>query len=114
MGDEDQNAFKEVKTAVVRALVLAETDYIQRFILDADASGDVVGQVRHRLLVMKETLYNSIPEFSLMRKRRFSITERQTLAVVIAITEFRTDIIRRLTMVRTDDITIVGLHGKFN
>lgn len=60
---EYQSVFEKLKTGLVRAPMLATSDYNQPFIAVDDASSDAVGQFCRKFAVMKNTRYTSIQGF---------------------------------------------------
>ena len=80
--------------------------------MDADASNDAVGAVLSQVTDGAEHPVYFHSRVLKDAERAYSVTEREALAVVVAVVKFRPYILGRTTVVRTDHIPIMGLLRK--
>ena len=111
-GDAHHHAFTELKNALTNAPVLAKPDCSRAFIVDADASNDAVGPVLSQVTEGAEHPVYFHSRVLKDAERASSVTEREALAVVVAVVKFRPYILGRTIVVRTDHIPIIGLLRK--
>lgn len=88
--DAAERSFQSIKQALVAAPVLAAPDFDQPFIIQSDASDVGVGAV----LVQEDSAGNEIPIAFASRtlsaaERKYSVTEKECLAVLFAVEKFR-------------------------
>ena len=109
-GDEQEVAFKELKTVLCSAPILAKPHFDKPFILDTDASQYAVGAVLSQIGCDKQ----EHPIFYYSRvltpaEKNYSVTEKECLAMVTAVSKFRAYILGNRTTIRTDHAPIMGL-----
>ena len=110
--DESQSAFEELKQRLISAPVLAYPDFSKKFVLDTDASdlgiGAVLSQVddegREHVIAYASRLLSK-PE------RRYCVTRRELLAVVVFTKHFRHFLIGRHFTLRTDHGSLTWLKN---
>ena len=111
---ECQQAFDTIKKKLVSP-VLAFPDYTKEFILDTDASdtgiGFVLSQVQddgsERVVAYASRLLSKA-------ERRYSVTHRELLAVVIFISHFRQYLLGQSFLLRTDHNSLAWLQNYRN
>ena len=110
--DKCQRAFDELRRALTSAPVLAFPDFSRPFVLDTDASDAGIGAVlsqaddegRERVVAYGSRLLSK-PE------RRYCVTRRELLAVVFFTHQFRSYLIGRQFVLRTDHGSLVWLKN---
>ena len=88
-GEEQDTAFKGIKSALTRAPVLARPDFTKPFIIQCDASNSAIGALfaqifedgEHPIIYASRTLTPA--------ERNYSTTEKECLALLWAIKKFR-------------------------
>ncbi|MCV6574127.1 MAG: RNase H-like domain-containing protein, partial [Cohaesibacter sp.] len=88
-GDAHHQAFTELKNAFINAPILAKPDCSRAFIVDADASNDAVGAVLSQVTDGAEHPVYFHSRVLKDAERSYSVTEREALAVVVAVVKFR-------------------------
>ena len=110
--DECQDAFNELRRCLCSAPVLAYPDFSRPFILDTDASdvgiGAVLSQVdgegRERVIAYGSRLLSKA-------ERRYCVTRRELLAVVIFTQQYRPYLLGRKFQLRTDHGSLTWLRN---
>ncbi len=113
-GPEQQNGFETLKVKLTSAPVLILPDYTKEFILCTDASDIGLGGIlmqegngKPQPIAYVSTLYTSA-------ERNYSITERETLAVIYCLERFRDMILGYKVKVWTDHTAIQNLFKHKN
>ena len=109
---ECQQAFDTIKKKLVSPPVLAFPDYTKKFILDTDASdtgiGAVLSQVQddgsERVVAYASRLLSKA-------ERRYSVTRRELLAVVVFVSHFRQYLLGQSFLLRTDHNSLAWLQN---
>ena len=109
---ECQNAFDQLKKYLVSSPVLAYPDYSKPFILDTDASDTGIGAVlsqtddhgREHVIAYGSRLLSK-PE------RQYCVTRRELLAVVVFTRHFRSFLLGRPFLLRTDHGSLTWLKN---
>ncbi len=113
-GPEQQNAFETLKVKLISAPVLILPDYTREFILCTDASDIGLGGI---LMQERNGKPQPIPYASRLctsAERNYSITERETLAVIYCLERFRDMILDYKVKVWTDHTAIQSLFKHKN
>ena len=86
--DACENAFQTLKTKLLVAPILAYPDYNKDYILYTDASAEAVGMVLSQIQGGRERVISYGGKKLSSAERKFSTTERECLAVIIAFKHF--------------------------
>lgn len=108
---EADEAFSEIKRILTTAPVLATAEYDKPFIVETDASQNAVagvisqmkGNVRHPIAYASRTLSKA--------ERKYTVTEKELLAVLFALQKFRAYIEGTTFEVYTDHASLAWLHN---
>ena len=108
---EADKAFIELKKILTSAPVLASPDFNKPFVIESDSSDLAVGavlfqyqdDVRHPIAYASRTLTKS--------ERKFTTTEKELLAVLFALTKFRSYVEGTTFEVYTDHASLAWLHN---
>ena len=110
-GPEQLEAFKKIKDLLTKAPVLTIPNQKDPFILDTDASNDAIGA---ELLQVQEGEERVIAYGSMALapvQRRYCVTRRELLAVVLFTRQYRHYLLGRPFTVRTDHSSLRWLLG---
>ena len=100
--DECQRSFELLKQKLVSAPILASPDFNEPFILDTDASNDAIGAVLSQVIDGKERPIAYASKALSKSERRYCVTRKELLAVVVFIKHFRHFLYGRKFLIRTD------------
>ena len=108
-GESQQKSFDTLKDKLTHAPLLIYPDYTQEFVLCTDASDIGLGGVlmQHRDGGLKPIAYTS--RLCTSAERNYSVTERETLAVIYCLEHFRDIILGYEIKVFTDHMAIQNL-----
>ena len=105
-GQEEENAFQELKQSLIEPPTLRYPDYNADWIIDCDASsvavGSVLGQVQNVNGVDTEVAIAYDSRALTDAQRKWSVIERETYAVIVALKKYEPYIFGRRILVRTD------------
>lgn len=101
-GQEQETAFSNLKTALCSESVLAYPDFAKPFILATDASGTALGAVLSQIHDDKERPVAYASRQMNAAERNYATTERELLAVVWAVKQFRCYLLGRSFKLITD------------
>lgn len=104
-------AFRELKQHLTSAPVLAFPDYSQPFVLDTDASGVGIGAVLSQVQKGEERVIAYASRTLTKPERRYCVTRRELLAVVVYTQHFRHYLLGRPFMLRTDHGSLTWLQS---
>lgn len=111
---EAEAAFSEIKSRLVSAPVLASPDFTKPFIIQCDASDTGVGAIlyqecdgiEHPVAYASKTLTSC--------QRKYTVTEKELLAVIFGIEKFRSYIEGTKFTVETDHASLIYLRNLSN
>ena len=106
---ECQEAFRELKTRLINAPILAYPSSEGRFILDTDASGQGIGAVLSQVQDGVEKVVSYASRSLNKSERNYCVTRRELLAVVYFIKKHRHYLYGRDFEVRTDHAALKWL-----
>lgn len=101
-GQEQEEAWLELKGKLVSSPVLAYPDPGLQFILDTDASGYGIGAVLSQVQNGEERVIAYGSRTLTREERRYCVTRRELLAVVYFVKQFRHYLYGRKFLIRTD------------
>ena len=112
--EEQENAFKELKSALSKALVLRPPQCGKLWIIDCDASNTAVGAV---LSQEEPDTGDEHPVYYHSRllnaaEKNYSTTDRECLAVITAVKKFRVYVLGAPLVMRTDHTAVRQLLNK--
>ena len=112
--EEQENAFKELKSALSKAPVLRPPQWGKLWIIDCDASNTAVGAV---LSQEEPDTGDEHPIYYYSRllnaaEKNYSTTDRECLAVIAAVKKFRVYVLGAPLMIRTDHTAVRQLLNK--
>lgn len=84
-----ESAFNELKTALISAPVLSTPDFTKPFIVQADASDKGVGAVLVQGEASEEKVITYMSQKLSSAQEKYSTTEKECLAVILAVEKFR-------------------------
>lgn len=103
-GVTEQDAFNRVKSAFVRATLVSHPDWEKRFYIEADSSGYGIGGCLYQ--VDTETKERRVVGFTSRTLRggevNYTVTEKEALAIIHCLRQWRTIILGRLLTIVTD------------
>lgn len=88
-GDAQEKAFQALKEKLTSAPLLARPQFDYPFVLQTDASSTGVGAVLGQVIDSKEQVIAYASRTLTSAERKYSVTERECLAVVWAVQKFR-------------------------
>jgi len=109
--EEHQQAFKQLKEALVKAPCLAFPDWRRDFVLYTDASQYGLGAVLSQHQEQGEVVTAYMSRLMDKHERRYTVSEKEMLAVVWAMRKFRHYIFGRHVNVVTDHRALTCLHN---
>ena len=109
---EEESAFQDLKSRLTKAPIPTYPDYSKEFFLACDASDVGIGAVllqkgKERLMPIAYASRTLNPT-----ERRYSVTERESLAVIFGLKKFRHSILGFKIQVITDNKPILDLFKK--
>ena len=109
---ECRQAFEELKAELTTAPVLAYPDYSRPFILDTDASDSGIGAVLSQYDDNGQECVVAYASRMLSKaERRYCVTRRELLAVVVFTQQFRPYLLGRKFTQRTDHGSLTWLQS---
>lgn len=109
--EEAEDAFTKIKNALCSSPILAMPDFSQPFVLHTDASDVGVGGVLVQGEGKEEKVIGFMSHKLTSTQRKYSTTERECLAVLLAIEHFRAYIEGARFTVITDHSSLVWLKS---
>ena len=100
--DECQKYFELLKQKLVSAPILASPNFNEPFILHTDASNDAIDAVLSQVIDGKERPIAYASKALSKSERRYCVTRKELLAVVVFIKHFRHFLYGRKFLIRTD------------
>ena len=109
---EEESAFQDLKSRLIKAPILTYPDYSKEFFLACDTSDVGIGAVlfqkgKERLMPIAYASRTLNPT-----ERHYSVTERESLAVIFGLKKFRHTILGFKVQVITDHKHILDLFKK--
>ena len=108
-GNEQEVAFKELKMVVCSAQYWQSLTLINHLIWTQMPVSTLWERFFHRLGVISTNIPSSIIAASLHPQKKCSVTEKECLAIVTAVSKLRACILENQTTIRTDHTPITGL-----
>ena len=110
--DQCQQAFDTLRRLLVSAPVLAFPDCTREFILDTDASEQGIGAVLSQVhLDGQEHVVAFASRVLSKAERKYSVTRKELLAVIVFIHHFRPYLLGRRFVLRTDHSSLLWLKN---
>lgn len=109
--DEAQRAFEDIRSALVRAPILACPDFGKPFTISCDASGVGLGAVLSQTGESGENAIAYASRTLTKTEQKYSATERECLAVIWAVEKFRPYVEGTHFTVVTDHYSLIWLHN---
>ena len=106
---EAQTAFESLKRALLEAPILSFPRDEGEFVLDTDASNYGIGAVLSQVQDGEERVIAYGSKKLDKAQRRYCVTRRELLAVVVFLKEFRHHLLGRNFLIRTDHASLVWL-----
>ena len=100
--EDAQEAFEKLKTALVTSPILAYPDPESMFILDTDASDHGIGSVLSQIQEGKERVIAYFSRTLNKPERRYCVTRKELLAVVVSVKNFHHYLFGKRFLIRTD------------
>ena len=100
--EECSQAFNTLKKMLVEAPVLAHPDFTKPFLLDTDASDMAIGSVLSQVIDGKEKVIGYASRTLTKAEKKYCVTRKELLAVVVFIKHFRHYLYGKKFIVRTD------------
>ena len=110
-GDTQQEAFEKIKALLSSAPVVARPSFEIQFVVQTDASDTGIGAVLLQIIDGQERVLEFASRTLSPAERNYSVTERECLAVISAITKFRPYIEWYHFLVVTDHSSLRWLHS---
>lgn len=107
---EANQAFERLKNALISAPVLANADFELMFIIETDSSDSAIGAVLTQELAGERRPIAYFSKKLSSTQKRYSATERECLAVLLAIEHFKHFVEGSRFMVRTDAMSLTFLQ----
>lgn len=116
---ERGDSFQQLKEAVAEQVVLARPDYSKEFIVDSDASNFAVGAVLSQKQIGQDGKERERPIYFFSKvltqcQKNYSTTEKEGLAVVLAVVKWRVYLLGSKVKVRVDHQPLLGLFKKLD
>ena len=108
---ECQLSFEQLRNRLVSAPILAYPDFTKEFVLDTDASDVGIGAVLSQVTEKGERVIAYASRALTKPERRYSVTRRELLAVVVFTQHFRPYLLGRHFELRTDHGSLVWLQN---
>lgn len=109
--EEASTAFQSIKEALVSAPILASPDFSKPFVIQADASGVGLGAVLTQMVDEKECVVAYASRTLTQSERKYTVTEKELLAVVFALEKFRCYVEGQHFTVITDHASLRWLNN---
>ena len=103
-----EEAFRKLKGKLIFAPILAFPDFTKSFVLDTDASNEGIGAVLSQVEAGKEIVIAYASRVLSKAERGYCVTQKELLAVVTFLQQFRAYLLGRHFMVRTDRGSLPG------
>jgi hypothetical protein len=101
--EEENKVFEEIKSRFLENVMLKHPDYSRKFYMETDASKIAVGAMIYQYNEKEEKKVIAFGSRTLSKtEKNYTITEQELLAVVFAVTKFRTMLLGHEIIVRTD------------
>ncbi|VDI08356.1 Hypothetical predicted protein [Mytilus galloprovincialis] len=107
--EEQENAFEQLKTALVNSSVLAYPDPEATFILDTDASDKTIGAELSQLQDGKERTISFSSKVLTPAQKKYCTTRKELLAIVTFTRQYRHYLLGNQFVVRTDHNSLTWL-----
>ena len=108
-GPEQEAAFQDLKKCLLSAPILAHPDWDKEFILVTDASGYGISAVLTQIQDGKERLINCASRVLTKSERNYSNTDREYLAVVYGVNQFRSHLWGNKFKIYTDNSAVSAI-----
>ena len=105
-GEEQQEAFEQLKQMLAQAPILSHPCKDGMFVLDTDASSEGIGAVLSQIQDDKEKVIAYASKTLSKAERNYCITRRELLAVVYFTEQFKHFLLGRKFLVRTDNSAV--------
>jgi hypothetical protein len=112
--EEQEEAYQELKRRLISAPILAHPDWKQRFIVQPDASAVAIGAVLAQQQEGREVVIRYASRILSSAERNYSTTERELLAIVWALQEFRPYLFGVHFLLQTDHKALVSMRSMQN
>lgn len=112
--DKAEEAFRLIKQALVTAPVLASPNFAEPFFIQADASNVGLGAVLTQVIRDKECVVAYASRSLSAAERKYTVTEKELLAVIFAVEKFRCYIEGARFCVQTDHASLQWLNNLKN
>lgn len=109
--DEAESAFNVLKTALTSAPILATPDFNLKFTIQTDACDDGMGAVLTQVQEGNERVIQFMSQKFSPAQRKYSTTEKECLAVILAVEKFRCYVEGVEFDVITDHASLKWLHN---
>ena len=110
--DDCQDAFNKLRQCLCSAPVLAYPDFSRQFILDTDASDVGIGAVLSQVDAEGHERVIAYGSCALSKaERRYCVTRRELLAVVVFSRQYRPYLVGQKFLLRTDHGSLVWLRN---
>ena len=109
---EEEDAFRQLKTQMMEAPVLTYPDPSRPYILDTDASNEAAGGVLSQEVDGVERVVAYYSKTFSPPQRNYCVTRRELLAVILAVTHFRPYLYGRKFTLRTDHASLIWLYKR--
>lgn len=112
--DEAESAFTQIKTRLSSAPVLASPDFSKPFVIQCDASDVGLGAVLYQECDGLEHPVAYASRSLTISERKWSVTERELIAVIFGIEKFRSYVEGSHFVVETDHASLIWLQNLNN
>jgi len=108
---ECETSFATLKNRLASAPILSFPDFSKAFILDTDASQEGIGAVLSQISEGNEQVIAYASRTLSKAERKYSVTRKELLAVVVFTNHFRPYLLGRNFALRTDHSSLTWLHN---
>ncbi len=109
--EKAQRSFDKIKAALCAAPILALPQQISEYLLDADASNVGVGGVLSQMQNGEERVIAYGSKTLTKKQRRYCVTRRELLAMVVFLQQFRHYLLGQEFLVRSDHSSLRWLFS---